>query len=106
MKNNIVIGIIFLSFILYNRLWRLSISLEFTEMTNSSYYMLYVLIIIGFYQSYYSPLEKHLETALKKDGLWSNYYEDTLHEANKLIDNMKGKCYQELSNSSMLFKII
>jgi hypothetical protein len=48
MMNNIIIGVLFLFFILYNRLWRLRIPQNFTDMANSPYYLLYLLIIISF----------------------------------------------------------
>lgn len=48
MMNKIIIGVLFLLFILYNRLWRLRIPKLFTDMANSPYYLLYVLIIISF----------------------------------------------------------
>lgn len=46
--NNIIIGALFLLFILYNRVWRLRIPKNFTDMANSPYHLLYVLIIFSF----------------------------------------------------------
>lgn len=48
MKNNIIIGLLFLLFILYNRLWRERLPKFFSDIANSYYYFLYIIIIISF----------------------------------------------------------